>query len=155
MLEFHMFLKRTHYCHFFKEIFCEVRKKNHKHRCPPIYMHTKELSHMHIQRQIHAHESTKLNPNHGSYLSYQSAIPSKVPHDCPKPYIPLSCCTWWFQTHPWAEQSTYAPGFFSTLPYQCGNTVTAVQRKMPGLATNPKRLSWKIIISKLRTVWFL
>lgn len=34
---------------------------------------------MHIQRQIHAHESTKLNPNHTSYLSYSLQYPQKFP----------------------------------------------------------------------------
>lgn len=114
---------------------------------------------MHIQRLIHAHESIKLNPNHSSCLSYQSAIPSKAPHDCPTPYIPLSCCTkvppWLFQIHPWAEQSTYAPGFLSTLPCQCGEHSHCSPEENARFSNKSKKTFLEITISKLRTVWFL
>lgn len=122
--------------------------------------------HTHVQGTfIPAH--TKADRLHNSTkIKLRSVLPdftslfilSKVPHDCPTPHVPTSYPTKApplssFQTCPQAGQKgTYATEHARlsqhTAPptWKCG--FPTAQRKMPGLAVNPNRLSWEITIPK-------
>lgn len=143
--KFYTSLKQRHYCHCFKETFCEMRKS-----IPSICAH----SHTHVQGTfIHTKADRlctippKWNPNR-----FLLILPAKVPHDCPTPALQRLHNSHLFrhvlrQDRRTPMQSACKIFLAHSQPtWQCGFTIG--QRKMPGLAINPNILSWEFTIPK-------
>lgn len=89
--EFYTSLKRRHYCHCFKENYCEMRESISIGTY--VHIHIQGTFILHTQRQTRlCIILPKLNPNQ-FLLILSLFIPSKVPHNCPTPHIPPSCPT--------------------------------------------------------------
>lgn len=132
-------LTQTHYCHCFKDKFCEMRKSITAQ--VPLRVRT-QRTFTHKGRQT-VHNSTKVKSK-----SVLTDFTCRGSHDCltPAPQRPhLSPSAGRTEGH-------YAAGHVRlsqhTARPTCTCCFTAAQRKMPGLAMNPNVLSWGIAVPK-------
>lgn len=146
-----------HYCHCFRKSLCEMKKN---------MTNTGSHTYTYIQRDLHTCTHTgryrrtvppKRSPNQSSYWFYQSVILSEVPHNCPTPHLPFSCCTKAPSLSSFRyilRQGRRAPcrRAFEALSahcqpaWKCG--FSTVQRKGPGLVINPNAFSREMTIPK-------